>query len=264
MSQSIEYLTCAESWNVGEDSLLTMLDESGRRLGSFPLEFLRTGSADSMNGAYLLRVCRALLVIPATCPFTISGEGGILDPADQVAAGTYIVNGSFDLRPGPSGKSRSRPFRDTDGASTVSKSSRSTANQSRFKMELLARDGECLLSGEDVVESLVACHIVPFSLGQLTLDEICAPLRIGQFSVTNGLLLSPSLHVNFDRYLWGIYTFEGSHFVHVFGENYHTMHGKQIQYRARKIARLPNKKLLDWHYNQCLMARVRGHLVKQF
>lgn len=262
MSRAPDYLTCTESWCGTKDRLVLVLDATANRIGSFPIEFLQNGAADTATVEYLMRICKLVLDIPVTFRLVISDTDGPLSKDVCIVPGIYRINGTFANRSGPSGKTKSKPFRDTDSSSTVSKSSRSTANQSHFKMELLARDGECLLTGEDVVESLVACHIIPFSLGQEKLDEICDPLTIGSFSVTNGLLLSPSLHVNFDRYLWGIYTYEGSHFVHVFGENYHELHGKRIEYRARKKNRLPNVSLLEWQYSQCLMARFRGFMVK--
>lgn len=261
MSHALTYLTCTEAWGALEDGLVIVEDAEACRIGSLPIEFIRTGSANTSSIAYLVRICRLVLNIPDTHAIVISDSNGPCDLNDLISPGTYRIDGSFESRKGPSGKTKSRPFRDTDSSSTVSNSSRSTVNQSRFKMELLARDGECLLSGEDVVDSLVACHIIPFSLGQEKLDEICQPLSIGSFSVTNGLLLSPTLHVNYDRYLWGIYTLDGAHYVHIFGENYHELHGKQIMYRARKVHRLPNAKLLNWQYTQCLMARFRGFMV---
>lgn len=133
-------------------------------------------------------------------------------------------------------------------------------------MQLCQRDGECPVTGEDDIDCLVACHIVPFSLGQSKVDEICGRLVMGTFSVANGLLLTKSLHLTFDRFLWGIYTFQGSYYVHIFGGIGHggkELHGKQLQFRCRKKQRLPNIKLLEWHYAQCLMARFRGRVVKQ-
>lgn len=166
MSQSIEHLTCTESWSAADDELIVIEDSGSRSIGNFPIAFLEQGCANTSQVAYLVRICRMLLFIPATHDLSIARHDIPVVDNDKIEAGLYILNGQFESRPGPSGKSRSRSFRDTDTNSTNSRSSRSFANQSHFKMELLARDGECLISGEDVVESLVACHIIPFSLGQ--------------------------------------------------------------------------------------------------
>lgn len=255
------FSTCSERWGAADEEIVTLLDDSSQRIGTFPLAFLNDGAANTSSVQYLLRVCRLVLDIPVAFDLIISNDSGALDGNVSIETGTYRINGTFAHCPGPSGKTKSKPFRETDSASTVSKSSRSTVHQSWFKMELLLRDGRCLLTGIEELENLIACHIVPFSLGQTKLDEICSPQSVDLFSVRNGLLLTPTLHTAYDRYLWGIYTYEGAHFVHVFGAAHHEWHGKQIDYRVRNRSRLPNPKLLEWHYAQCLMARFRGTMV---
>lgn len=142
----------------------------------------------------------------------------------------------------------------------VAKSSRSPNLQARFRTEVMATDGVCLLTGERDLDSLEACHIVPFDLGQSKLDEICGPMLMRLYAPSNGLLLTPTQHAAFDRSKWSIYFFDGSYFVHVFGETDHKFQGKRLKFRTRRRIRLPRRELLDWHCSQCLMARSRGYI----
>lgn len=266
---SHHYTSACESWAVAED--VVTLKDGVTIIGQFPLEFLLECEA-TQTTKYLKFVVRELLCLQESDELQLifqSSESRNADDADLVQPGNYlcVIPGSASplLPPGPQGKSISRPFRDTDGTSTVSRSSRSSVNQSKFREKLFLRDGHCLLSEDDDDESLVAAHIVPFSLGQDFLDTLTTyPRQVGLFSVTNGLLLRSDLHHAYDRYRWGIFVnSEGRHFVHVFGvsTSYRGFHGKEIHYRSRNTAKLPNIQLLRWQYRQCLMARIRGFYI---
>lgn len=128
-------------------------------------------------------------------------------------------------------------------------------------MELLGRDGECPLTGEYRVKNLIACHIVPYSLGQEKLDEICGRFVMNPFPVMNGILLTPGPRTSFDNYLWGIYVFKESCIAHVFGDYDRSLHGRRLNIRTSHLDLLPDQKLVEWHYTQCLMARFRGSIV---
>lgn len=260
------YTSACESWAVEED--VVTLRDGATIIGQFPLEFLLACEV-TRTTKYLKFVVRELLCLQESDELRLifqSGESRTADDADLVRPGEYLCvvpeSASPRLLQGPQGKSLSRPFRDTDGTSTVSKSSRSSVNQNKFREKLFLRDGHCLLSEDDDDESLVPAHIIPFSLGQDFLDTLTMyPRQVELFSVTNGLLLRSDLHRAYDRYRWGIFVNpEGRHFVHVFGvsTSYRGLHGKEIHYRSRNIAKLPNIHLLRWQYRQCLMARIRG------
>lgn len=254
------YTTSLTSWHDSIDSAV-ILDDSGSEVGTFPMQFLRDGGPGTLTARYLLHVCRLILEIPLDFDLIIRDGAGAINPADIITPTHYSINGTFALRHGPAGKTRSKPFRETDSNGTYSQSSRSSATQSKFKMELVQRDSACLVSDNFALEELVGCHIVPFSLGQEKLREICQPETVQVSSIENGLLLASSLHKSFDQYVWGIYPFEGSLYVHMFGASHHEWHGKRLHFRSRPWARPPKAKLLEWHYAQCLMARIRGFSV---
>lgn len=258
---SLMFATCTQSWKAKYEELVIVEDDSGFAIGTFPISFLRLGEGDTATIGYLLRVCRLILFIPAERVIQLQNHDGFLADETMLIPGVYTLDGSFPARAGPSGKTKSRAYRESDSPSTVSKSSRSTTNQNHFKMELLGRDGECSLNGEYRVKNLIACHIVPYSLGQEKLDEICGRFVMNPFSVVNGLLLTPGLHTSFDNYLWGIYMFQGSYIVHVFGDYDRSLHGRRLEFRTRHLDLLPNEKLVEWHYTQCLMTRFRGFVV---
>lgn len=264
MSAGYVFQTCTQQWGASIEDLVIVKDESNIRIGTFPMTFLNGGAANTSTVQYLLRICMLVLDVPPTASLTTFDHRGLLDVHEQLCPGTYRLNGTFEPRPGPSGKTKSKPFTDFDSPSTVSMSSRSTENQNYFKMDLCLRDGRCPVSGEYRLMNLVACHIVPFSLGQSQLDEICGHSLVGLFSISNGLLLAREFNKMFDRYLWSIYTFEGSYYVHIFGEGDHELHGKKPEFREPIRHRLPSAKLLEWHYTQCLMARFRGSIVRSW
>lgn len=265
---SIEYVTACQAWGAQTD-IVTLEAANMDIIGQIPFEFLQQCSA-TRNVTYLREITRMLLClsISDSIVFLHDGERIEDDSEATITPGVYkyLVGDNSVPRPrtGPQGKSRSRPFRDTDGSSTVSRSSRSSINQNKFRERLMLRDGHCLISGTEDEENLVAAHIVPFSLGQEFLDQLTTyPRQVTLFSVTNGLLLRPDLHMAYDRFRWGIYVDPaGNHYVHVFGLDYHDFHGIRILYRHRTQSKSPNVHLLNWQYQQCLMARIRGYCVR--
>lgn len=260
----IEYKTACQAWGPDRDVLIIQ-EQNGNILCQFPVEFLLRCEA-TQTLSFLRFVIRELLQLSLQDEIQLSHKDALYDTecGTAIEAGTYTYiaqsTGPVSLLAGPQGKSFSRPFRDTDGTSTVSRSSRSSVDQNKFRERLLARDGQCIATGDDDDENLVAAHIVPYSLGQEFLDKLTRyPRQITLFSVNNGLLLRPDLHQAFDRFRWGIYVDPTMrHFIHVFGESYHDLHGMEIHYRSRNPMKLPHIVLLRWQYQQCLMARIRG------
>lgn len=265
---SIEYKTACQAWGAQTD-IVSLEAANMDIIGQIPFQFLQRCSA-TRNVAYLRSVTRMLLCLSMSDPIAFLHDGERIEDDSQavISPGVYsylVADSSAPrLRRGPQGKSLSRPFRDTDGTSTVSRSSRSSVNQSKFRERLMLRDGQCLVTGTEDDENLVAAHIVPFSLGQGYLDRLTNyPRQVTLFSVTNGLLLRPDLHMAYDRFRWGIYVDPaGNHYVHVFGLDYQQFHGIQLSYRHRTQSKNPNVHLLNWQYEQCLMARIRGYHVQ--
>ena len=133
------------------------------------------GGRNARKKSYLSSVVRALTGVP---------QGGFIevqheihhadDDNSDIKIGTYVVisSSALNLASGPQGKSLSRAYHDVDDSTTVSRSSRSSANQSRFRLHVLLRDGRCLVTHNQEPGSVTAAHVVPFSLGQDYLDSI--------------------------------------------------------------------------------------------
>lgn len=263
---TIEYRTACQAWNSDED-VVALQNEDGDLIGQIPLPFL-TGCDQTQTVSYLQYVIQELLCLESSSEvvLTRNDTDHPIAPDELAQIGVYTFFSGSTNRPrqriGPQGKSLSRPFRDTDGTSTVSKSSRSSINQNKFRERLLTRDGRCLVTDIEEPDNLVAAHVVPFSLGQSYLDGLTNyPRQVTLYSVTGGILLRPDLHQAFDRYRWGIYVnTDKRQFIHIFdGSEYLEYHGKEILYRVRNRGSLPNLALLRWQYQQCLMARIRGY-----
>ncbi len=60
--------------------------------------------------------------------------------------------------------------------------------QKEFRNSLINRFGGCIITGSDIFD---ACHIVPYS------DD-------ANMSIDNGILLTKTYHVYFDKYIWSI------------------------------------------------------------
>ena len=66
-------------------------------------------------------------------------------------------------------------------------------HQKKFKNQLEKKYGKCIISGDDA-EICNACHIIPFAESDI----------VNLYNVNNGLLLSASLHILFDKHLLSI------------------------------------------------------------
>lgn len=65
-------------------------------------------------------------------------------------------------------------------------------NQSEFRKKIIERfNNKCIITGNDCIDELEACHIIPVA----TNDD---------YSIDNGLLLEKNIHCTFDKYLWAI------------------------------------------------------------
>lgn len=267
-----DYRLSSELW---QGSQVMILNSENGWICGIPLEFVQTAGSDSVA------TCRYLYSVLECCldnessSFSLAkrskdGEVSLVDAFDQIEAGFYVLVSppyrDLQFSRGPQGKSRFRAFEEDASNSTVSNSSRSSTHQQRFRMELLARDGDCLASGAYGITRLTACHIVPFSLGQSFLDEIMDFGNTGRrttlYSASNGLLLRSDLHKEYDSYLLSMWHEEGRYYIHTFDETLSQFHGHEVIWRSSvKQADKPNPYLLRWHYKQCVMARFRGFKV---
>ena len=72
----------------------------------------------------------------------------------------------------------------------IKKICRNRDEQNKFREELILRDKNCLITGDNY-EICEACHIVPYS-------------KTKSFDISNGLLLNRCFHKMFDKHLWSI------------------------------------------------------------
>ncbi|WVQ88642.1 hypothetical protein IAS59_002379 [Cryptococcus gattii] len=129
--------------------------------------------------------------------------------------------------------------------STRSDSKRSSIDQSRFRSSLLARDG-----------------IRPDLYERIYGDQGGLPM----FRASVGFLLRDDLHHAFDRLMFSFYQKDGVFYVHCFSmglQGASEWHGKAIpsNWFRGESRDLPDPVLVEWHYSQCLKARIRGFSV---
>ncbi len=234
-------------------------DASGNDIAAIPIDFLTEASLKCEYLAYVAQ--------------TIVKEGGFLFRdgsecvlSEPIREGVYIWMASDPrtFNPGPEGKSHANPIKvhniDAD-ESTWSRSSRNSTGQNLFRMQSLARDGLCLVTSSMDLESLQGCHIAPKSRGNELVEELCGPgLTRSVDSVQNALTLRADVHHLFDKYKFGIYTKDGEYIIHSFTSlDIMQYHGRRLRLRQeRDFFRIfPDKRLLEWHYRQCILARFR-------
>lgn len=152
-------------------------------------------------------------------------------------------------------------------SSTMSHSSRSTARQSLFKMQLARRDGRYIVTDSPEEEDAVAAHILRVSRPEYYREILGTGPRfpVDLFHVSYGILLDPAWHRAFDTGDWGLFQSPDSTdlLVHVFqGEARKAFHGKRMA-RSRfrvwdRLDKLPTPQMLEFQYKQCLIKNIRG------
>lgn len=261
-------------------------------LAVIPMAFI---SSLNLRSRYLKRVAQCL-VEQQDLELWVGKER--VDDDDTIISATYFVlareaSAEFVTPDGlvwktnPTDKSGKRKLQERDDSSTVSKSSRQSRTQDRFRKLVTARDAaECVITGESDAfgREVDACHIVPKTRGDELIRKILRDETILIDDVTNGLLMSKSLHGSFDFYEWGIYVEDGVYQVHSFvgkrckdlghGRNMFTRKGSYWRDmwpddRLVRITLFPHADdsppysrrtvQLSWHYEQCVKARLRPH-----
>ncbi|CDR49838.1 RHTO0S45e00100g1_1 [Rhodotorula toruloides] len=166
---------------------------------------------------------------------------------------------AFTERRGPESKARLRaPAANEDGASSVSHSSRDSANQNSFREQLLARDGMCYFTGTSG-PSCVPAHIAPCSridVYEELLDDAF------QFDAEHGILLNRTLHREYDKLEWSLYYKDDQYFFHCFNAKKDFLvkhHGSSAKVADMRCLAPPSPALCKWHYTQCVLKTVRGY-----
>ena len=259
-SNQSHYPLALESWSEVSPECLKVLDESGSMLLVIPLTFLVDGNVSQFG--YVLDCIRENFEEPGSLFF----EGAIAREDDLVREGqaTFLREDGHKepctpVR-GPRFKFKYRAAVEGAETSTMSNSKRSTANQSQFRLALVARDFSCLLSDAEY-EKCTACHILPQSRPEYY-EEVLGTQARYLFSPAYGLLLRDDLHHAFDRGEIALLPHEDRYIVHVFKYDKDTAiyHGKILEVnRFRGSAKTrPNSDLLRFHYQQCSMKYLRG------
>ncbi len=256
------YQSASDLWpSQSTDSIIVECDSLDQPIFTLPGEFFQLGAQSPSTVSFLLYVVNAVTRIQGNF-ILLSGDGHKAEQCDPIRVGTYSVqftepNGRIQWRKGPQGKRTKQPFSEQAGDSSVSASSQATgrSGQENFREQLRTTHGRCVVSKKRW-EVCVAAHIVPQSLGQELVDRLTGNRRlIGYMSVHNGLLLAADLHKAFDLYLWSIYWDQSLNcFVfHDFFGDFSQYHGQKIELQSMR-----SRPLLQWHYDQTLMARARA------
>lgn len=64
-------------------------------------------------------------------------------------------------------------------------------NQINFRDEIINNYSKCIITNNECLDELEACHIIELNNG-------------GTYDINNGLLIEKNLHATFDKYLWCI------------------------------------------------------------
>ena len=272
MSQSTIYNTSVSHWGArNATEVIVLNDLANVTLARIPHRFVQTGGDSCTRNSYLFVVLHALIRKPSSANVEICYDGRAISPAEILIPGIYVaqvrVGQDISEAPGPHAKTTTyKPFSETE-TDTASNSSRSSCGgQSAFRAKLFQRDQKCLVTGTFNPQRLIACHIVPFSLG----PEFVAQISDGVcnlYSPANGITLRSDLHTLFDEYSLGIYYSSGEYIVHCFSgdRSLRTHHGQSIKFSSTVHQQapdwLPDIQCLAWHYEQCVLTRFRGYHV---
>ncbi|KAK1920690.1 hypothetical protein DB88DRAFT_520451 [Papiliotrema laurentii] len=241
----VTYDLAQYSWN--DTQSVTVVSSTAEVIAVFPLSFLLTGGCG--NWSYVLETIGRLGSNREQCRgWRIDRRDGgkHIGPGSETTSGpSFLITGPVTrFARGPEYFRKNLPARAGDASSTRSDSKRSSVNQ--------------------VYQAVLGISYPP-------------PL----FRPAAGLLLSDTLHHAFDRLelsFWYSVSFDSGrgglgveltsqndvYYVHFFvapaASDRRRWHGKALgpeRFRGRPEDR-PDPRFIDWHYKQCLMARIRG------
>ncbi|GAA6020054.1 hypothetical protein JCM10207_006771 [Rhodosporidiobolus poonsookiae] len=194
----------------------------------------------------------------------------VLDPAARPTAGEYVFvpvgeeNVRFTEFHGPENKRSRRlaapTFAVQDEPELASHSS-GNATEDSFRGRLLTRDGRDYFSRATAL-FCVATHLVP-----PTRPDIYENLRCDPFATSSGLLIDSTAHLAYEHYMWSLYHKDGLYFFVCFDPTVPPVlacHGTFFTSDDCRSTRadLPNLKLINWHFRQCVLKNVRGYSVR--
>lgn len=147
----------------------------------------------------------------------------------------------------------------------MSDSKRSSANQSKFRFTVVARDYFCLVSDVEY-PSCTAAHILPVSRPEYY-TEVLGDAPTSLFQTQFGILLRDDIHHAFDRghiALYPLMNAENELVVHIFypeTQSQKEFHGKILRPSNRfrgPSDDYPDTQMLLFHYQQCVIKCLRG------
>ncbi|CAO1627983.1 unnamed protein product [Parajaminaea phylloscopi] len=264
----VAYVRQVERWS--PQCKIRIEDESEKALLFLSTEFLRVGKVNNFH--YILH-CLQMAFFTDDGHFVFQGDGQRVEDLDAApSAGTYTYHshGSAEAEPlaprkGPRFKFGHRPpAPHDDGASTMSDSDRSSIEQNDFRLLVFKRDGGCLLSREYTSRLLTAAHILPASRPEYYREVMGLKPQDHIFinSADCGLTLRSDFHRKFDVGYLALYPAEnGDWIVHMFNRQKEDVdhHGQVISHETFRCDEedLPNRDLLMFHYQQCVIKSMR-------
>ncbi|OXG17644.1 hypothetical protein C367_05139 [Cryptococcus neoformans Ze90-1] len=249
-------------WNDSE--VITISSYDNQIIGTFPLSFIKRGGLNTW--AFVSDIVHQLVDIAGGGAIR-AGDGNPVVLQEAPYAGDFVFmphneRASISFTRGPEFFRKNIAPNPDGSQSTRSNSKRSTAQQTAFRVALIARDFSCLAT-DAPYEECTACHIIPQSRPDVYRDILSIRYPPSLFAVSAGLLLRDDLHHAFDRLELSFYFQDGVYYLHFFVfrlEAVRELHGKALRFdRFRgKEQNRPEPRFLRWHYNQCIKARIRG------
>ncbi|KAG0124869.1 HNH endonuclease-domain-containing protein [Tuber indicum] len=152
-----------------------------------------------------------------------------------------------------------------------------TGRDARFRREVRNRNKKCVVSGivnpeaniqVDKWSSFEACHIFPLQheslwdelkMGRYVTDIEDTPVRAKINSSQNGLLLLSTIHTQFDEYSISVNP-DDNYKIVVFGIDIFRVDGRILDPVCRSLDNPHHvpARLLRWHFEQSILASVRG------
>lgn len=230
-----------------------------------PLAFIETSGDNTWNLVH--RMVSTLVNEPGQL---WNSAETLVDLNAQSEAGLYLFapiegdgNGaSFSWRQGPTGFRKGQATTEHESEERSSISAAST-DQTRFRDLILGRDRTCLLSAADSSHSQAA-HIVPKRRTDVY-AQLLDVVEANAYECCMGIFLSRNLRHAYDNWQWSLYYKNGSYFVHVFYPDrivpvaeYHGMDISGNFHQRAPASELPDPRLCNWHWEQCVLMRLRG------
>ncbi|KAF2183148.1 hypothetical protein K469DRAFT_584164 [Zopfia rhizophila CBS 207.26] len=152
--------------------------------------------------------------------------------------------------------------------------SRATGTRTQtFRDAVRSRDRRCVISGKEVLGAeydywwgFDAAHIFPLAYEGYWIDHNYGrwitippadPTKGSINSVQNGLLLDSSIHQEFDNYGFSVNPDDNYKIVYFFPDR-HNLSGKRLDQRFLDDPQRPVDQLLRWHFQQAVLANMRG------